>query len=391
MGSLYDALAQIPDYRDPRGVRYKLADLHFMIICAVLCNHLNAVEMAYYMEENLENFRKLLGIEAAPSHDTISRVFIHTDWTYLTKHLAEWITMNYPSEHILRNNMRVLHIDGKAIRSSANKGDGEKPPYLLNNMWEGETIGIVSLPVNDKSNEITAIPKLLDFLDIHGAIVTIDAIGMQREIVARILSKKGHFMIPVKENQRTLLESIEAERNRLIAEKRWDSLPRCVLKKLGHGRIEEYTLTVIRENSFLLEEFSGDDPFLSIARIGYLEKKTTDKKSGKISFSSVPIATDLCCIEPETFLGIRLSHWNIESQHWKLDVQLDEDHQRQRMGNSRSNMSALRRFVMALAKDKEHPKWTVPRFMTHCQNDFDGMVGSILKFAKEQKEEGKNG
>ena len=62
MGSLYDALAQIPDYRDPRGVRYKLADLHFMIVCAVLCNHLNAVEMAYYMEENLENFRKLLGI-----------------------------------------------------------------------------------------------------------------------------------------------------------------------------------------------------------------------------------------------------------------------------------------------------------------------------------------
>ena len=169
MGSLYDALAQIPDYRDPRGVRYRLADLHFMIICAVLCNHLNAVEMAYYMEENLENFRKLLGIEVAPSHDTISRVFIHTDWTYLTKHLAEWITMNYPSEHILRDSMRVLHIDGKAIRSSANKGDGEKPPYLLNSMWEGETIGkrklgvfgppflmVSSLQKEDEKDDISA-------------------------------------------------------------------------------------------------------------------------------------------------------------------------------------------------------------------------------------------
>ena len=95
---LYDALKEIPDYRDPRGVIYKLADLHLMMICAILCGMRNAVEIVEYISYKINDFRKILDVKSVPSHDTISRVYIHTDWTYLTKHLQDWLECNYPEK-----------------------------------------------------------------------------------------------------------------------------------------------------------------------------------------------------------------------------------------------------------------------------------------------------
>lgn len=380
MSSLYDALKLIPDYRHPKGTIYRLADLHFMMICAILCGMSDAVEIVEYISWKFDDFHKLLGIGRVPSHDTISRVYIHTDWTYLTKHLHEWLEKNYPTESRLYQRMRVIHIDGKAIRSSANRGAGEKPPYQLNYMEEGKTIGIRSLPIREKENEIIRIPELLDFLDISGAIVTIDAIGCQRAIMKRILSKGGHFMFPVKENQQRLLEAIKAECRRLEAMDRWAGLPKCRLSRIDHGRAEEYRLTVIEDTSFLLGEFGTGDAFMDIGRIGVIEKTAVHKQSGRRETVTSYVVTDLCSLEPESFLGIKLSHWNIEAEHWKLDVQLDEDHTRQRLGNSRTNSTAFRRLMLALAKSPEHPKWTVSKFRICCQNNFDMMVDSILRF-----------
>lgn len=385
MSSLYDALKLIPDYRHPKGTIYRLADLHFMMICAILCGMTDAVEIVEYISWKFEEFNELLGIRKVPSHDTISRVYIHTDWTFLTKHLQEWLDSNYPVESRLYQRMRVIHVDGKAIRSSANKGAGEKPPYQLNYMEEGKTIGILSLAINEKENEITRIPDLLDFLDITGAIVTIDAIGCQKGIIEKILAKNGHFMFPVKENQKRLYEAIRSECSLLKTAGRWDALPECWLKRVDHGRIEEYHLTVIEDTSFILEEFDAKSAFTEIGRIGVIEKVTTDKQSGKKESTTSYIATDVCSLNPENFLGIKLSHWNIEAQHWMLDVQLDEDHMRQRKGNSRTNSTALKRLVMALAKSPEHPKWTVSKFRIYCQNNFDGMVNSILRFGSSGK------
>ena len=292
MSSLRDALALIPDYRAKRGVRYSLADLHFMMICTILCGKRTAVDISYFIELHFGDFKKLLGIPGTPSHDTISRVFIFTDWSHLTKHLTDWFYENYPAESTLYQKMKVLHIDGKAIRSSAD--GGQKPPYQLNCMEEGKAISFGSLPIGEKDNEITAIPKLLDLLDIADAIVTIDAIGCQRKILERILAKKGHFMIPVKENQRNLLEACRAERNRLTAEGKWGSLPSCTLMKSDHGRIENYSLTVMEDTSFLLEEFPVDDVFLSIGRIGYIHKTVTEKRTEETAESETYVVTDLC-------------------------------------------------------------------------------------------------
>ena len=384
---LYDALREIPDYRDPRGVIYRLPDLHFMMICAIFCGMRDAVEISEWIGYRLKDFRKLLGVKRAPSHDTISRVYIHTDWNYLTKHLHDWVECNYPGHLKRYQEKKVIHIDGKAIKSSAEKGKGEKPPYQLNVMEDGKTLDIRSLSISSKENEITRIPDILDFLDLTGAIVTIDAIGCQRKIMKKILGKGGHYMIPVKENQPTLLEAIKSEKARLVMTGGWKKLDSCTLERCDHGRAEIYRLTLIRNTAFLLEEIAVESELTSIGNIGVMEKTTTDKQSGERSVTTSYIVTDLCDLTPENFLGIKLSHWNIEAQHWLLDVQLDEDHQRQRLGNSRTNSTAFRRLLLAMAKTADHPKWTVSKFMIHCQNRFDDMVASIFGMENLEKKD----
>ena len=381
----YDTLNEIPDYRDPRGVIYKLADLHFMMICAILCGMKNSVEIVEYISYRIDDFKKILDVKSVPSHDTISRVYIHTDWTYLTKHLQDWLECNYPEKSKLYQGRKIIHIDGKAIRASAEKGHGEKSPYQLNYQEEGKTIGVKSLSISDKQNEITRIPDMLDFLDLANTIVTIDAIGCQKKIMRKILSKGGHFMIPIKENQSTLLESVKAEKNRLILTGKWEDLPSFRLEKLEHGRCETYSLKIIENTEFLLENFEATDEFMNIARIGVIKKTTTNKITKETTITESYVATDLTDLEPENFLGIKLSHWNIEAQHWILDVQLDEDSQRQRLGNSKTNATAFRRFLLALAKNPEHPKWTVSKFMICCQNRFDEMVNALLGMGNIEK------
>ncbi len=190
----YDALKEIPDYRDPRGVIYKLADLHFMMICTILCGMRNGMEIVEYISYKIDDFRKILNVKSVPSHDTISRVYIHTDWTYLTKHLQDWLECNYPEKSKLYQE-------------------------------EGKDIGIRNLSISEKENEIKRISDMLEFLNLADAIVTIDAIGCQRKIMKKILPKGGHFIIPIKDNQTALLESVKTEKNRLILTGKWNVLP----------------------------------------------------------------------------------------------------------------------------------------------------------------------
>lgn len=152
------------------------------------------MEIVEYISYKIDDFRKILNVKSVPSHDTISRVYIHTDWTYLTKHLQDWLECNYPEKSKLYQE-------------------------------EGKDIGIRSLSISEKENEIKRISDMLDFLNLADAIVTIDAIGCQRKIMKKILSKGGHFIVPIKDNHTALLESVKPEKNRLILTGKWNVLP----------------------------------------------------------------------------------------------------------------------------------------------------------------------
>ncbi len=191
---LYDALKEIPNYHDPRGVIYKLADLHFMMICAILCGMRNTVEIVEYISYRIDDFRKILDVKSVPSHDTISRVYIHTDWTYLTKHLQDWLECNYSEKSKLYQGRREKHRYQRPLHFGEGKRDKMDPGHA-------GFPGSYRCDSHDRRNRL------------------------QRKIMKKILSKGGHFMIPIKDNQTALLESVKSEKNRLMLTGKWDELP----------------------------------------------------------------------------------------------------------------------------------------------------------------------
>ncbi len=133
---------QIPDPRERRGVRYKYADLLLIYMYAVLTGCSNATEIAYYAELKYRYFQELLGIDGIPSHDTFSRIMRMTDFEKLSESLQNWLAAEYPDICERYCGMKILHVDGKAVRAAGEKSRGEKPVYHLNAMYEGESIGV---------------------------------------------------------------------------------------------------------------------------------------------------------------------------------------------------------------------------------------------------------
>ena len=204
-------LERIPDPRHSRGVRYKFAHLLLISIYAVLAGHSEATEIAYYAELNREYFREVLGMEEMPSHDTFSRVLRFTSFERLTENLGEWLRENFPETYEKYGGYRVLHIDGKAARGASEKSKGEKPIYHLNAMYEGESIGVELRRVGEKENEISGLPEYLKQFNLADTIVTVDAMGCNQTVIEAIRRGGGRYVVPGKENQRRLQETITEE------------------------------------------------------------------------------------------------------------------------------------------------------------------------------------
>lgn len=350
--NLYIILDKIEDPRDKRGVRYKLSDLILMLIYGILSGMSEAVDVEFYIEEHFEYFEKLIGIKSVPSHDTFSRILRMIDFENLADTLSEWLNTYYPEQIIKFNGKKVLHIDGKAVKAATKKTEGESPVYLMNSMYEGGSISLYTEKIGDKGNEISFIPKYLKQFDLKDTIVTIDAIGCNKTTIDYIVKNKGNFILPVKENQRNLYESIEREVKRLKETKEFDELDKAEKKVKEHGRIEIYSSTMITDTKFLYDEYKNKSFYGEIARIGVIEKETSKKENGEyITKKTVSyVITDLETISIENLQNIKLSHWNIEANHWLLDVQLNEDRLTARNGNSTVNASILKRFCIRIKK-----------------------------------------
>ena len=210
-GKLLEILKEIPDPRYARGVRYRFSDLLLMCIYAVLAGHSDAVEIAYYVEINFKYFKELLGIETAPSHDTFSRVLRFTDFEALSTSLGRWLRENFPELYEKYRDKKILHIDGKAVRAASEKSKGEKPIYHLNAMYEGESIGVEIKRVGKKENEISCLPEYLKQFNLSDTVVTMDAMGCNRTVIEAVQGGGGNYVLPVKENQKNLYETIKEE------------------------------------------------------------------------------------------------------------------------------------------------------------------------------------
>lgn len=365
-------LEMVPDPRHKRGIRYKLSDLLLMLVYAALCGHSEGSEIAYYVELRFEYFKELIGLKKVPSHDTFSRIIQMVDFKAFSEMLGEWLWTYYPDICERYGEYRVLHADGKAIKGSAAKSEGERPVYMMNAMYEGESIGLKLTKIGKKENEISALPEFLKMFDLEKTIVTIDAIGCNSTVIRAIEEGGGKYVLPVKENQKKLLRVISAEIERLEKEGKYKDLPKAESLGKAHGRLEKIGATLIEDTSFIYRKMGETSCFSTVSKVLVVDKESQRKENGeeKTTRTRRIMITDLEVITVNELLKIHQSHWNVEMQHWLLDVQLDEDRKTARKGNASTNAAILRRLCLAVrAQDPELSEKPMKRFLMANEHD----------------------
>lgn len=369
---LIGILERVEDPRHRRGIRYRFADLLFICIYAVLAGHSEASEIAFYAELNWEYFKEMTQVKRVPSHDTFSRVLRMVSFENLSESLEEWLEEMFPDLCSRYEERKVLHVDGKAVRSAREKGKGEAPRYLLNAMYEGESIGLKLREVGEKENEISCLPGYLKLFDLKDTIVTIDAIGCNKPVIEAIVGAGGDYVLPVKENQKGLLRTIEKRIEKLKETGEYENLDCTEKVTKDHGRMEKIRTTLIEDTGFIYEELGLKSFFGTIAKIGVIEKKISQIQDGKEKKGETRqvIITSLEGISVENLLKIKQAHWNIEMQHWVLDVQLNEDGKRARKDEAMKNSAVLRRFCLMMKKrDAQYSEKPMKRFLMANEHD----------------------
>lgn len=368
--SLFEQFEVLEDPRDIRGKKYKLIDILIMTIYAILCGQTDYVNIAYFMKLKEGYFNELLGLEnGTPSHDCLSDLYAQIDSKRFMEIFIEWI-----SEIVKNKTGKKISIDGKAVRSATNKIQGGNIPYIVSAFLGDIGISIGQVKVDDKSNEITAIPDLLDLIDITGATITIDSIGVQEKIVNKIVEKGGHYVLKVKENQKQLLKDIKKYFNKqynLYGNKNIKYY-KTIGKDHGRSEIREYFL------SYDVSLISDKKKWKTVKAIAYTKIQTMINDEMTITDNYYIIDYEIDIIRLEEVIR---DHWNIEcGLHWRLDVILDEDHSRNRVGNSINNLSILRKIVFNLASlDDSFGKVPLKRKLTNYVLDFSKIERLIFE------------
>ncbi len=372
MNTLYNHFEVLEDPRDTRGKRHEMINILIMTIDGILCGYTDFTNLADFLKVHEDYFISLLNLEyGTPSHDTLSNVFAIIDSKKFMEIFIAWI------KQIINNNGLHLSIDGKAVKSARDKINGGNTPYIVSAFLSDIGISIGQVKVDDKSNEITAIPELIQLLDIEGKIITIDAIGTQEDICNLITSKekKGDYILKVKDNQKDLKDDIRTYFD--LGLKRDDTsiaIWETDYEK-NHGRIEKRIYYL----SYEVNCISNKDKWKSVHAIGRVDVHRIENDKEKITKHYYILSKDFSI---HTFMTTTREHWNIEcGLHWRLDVIMDEDHSRNRVGNSIDNLSLIRKIVFNIARlDKSMgEKLTLKQKMTRYTSDFNNIENLIFQ------------
>jgi predicted transposase YbfD/YdcC len=340
--NLNSFLGKIDDPRRDLTKLHNLNDILLIGIIAVICSANTWNEIEQYALEKEDFLRTFLELpNGIPSHDTFNRVFSAIDSEQFETCFIQWINS---LAKITQG--EIVAIDGKTIRGA--KANGKKSPVHMVSAWaSNNNLVLGQTKVNEKSNEITAIPKLLEVLSIEGAIVTIDAMGCQTEIVEKIIKKKADYILAVKGNQKQLHQNIKDEFRFSKSVKTITDLD------MGHGRIETRTCSVITNFEFI-EDNSKWKNLHSIIKI---ESIREFKNSTKTIETATRYYISNLKAEAKDFQNAIRSHWAIENKlHWTLDVAFCEDASRKRNGNAAQNFSILNKIALNLLKNDTSAK-----------------------------------
>jgi predicted transposase YbfD/YdcC len=355
--------------KDPRVVGrcdHLLSDILIVAVCTYITGGTDYQDMFLFCKERGEQLKgSLLELpNGTPSADTYERVFKSLDVESLRNCLC-----TYGKEILSGLAEKQIVLDGKKLKGVSPTSRGNFGLYILNAWVSENRICVGQEKVDDKSNEITAIPKVLESLDIEDSVVTIDAIGTQTEIAEQIREQKGHYLLSVKGNQKGLLDDIECA---FKTHHGYDSIEET---ERGHGRIETRRCSILPAKDFLLEENmkKWKDVFTLVRIDASREIKGVRKEETRYYISDENVT------QAAYYQELVRGHWGIENHlHWHLDVTFKEDQCRTRTGNAPENLSTIRKFalqIMSNAKDK----YSLKKRQYKAALDFEYMK-QLIKF-----------
>ena len=351
---LVEALQAVPDpRRQCQDLRHPLVDVLVVGFCGVLCGCDDFVEIEELGRSKEDLFRRFLELpHGVPSHDTFRRVFQAVSPQALQDSLIRWLRgVRQAAEP--RAEGEVIAIDGKALRRTCDRARGLGALHLVS-AWataNGLTLGQVA--VGADSNEVAAIPRLLELLDLKGCVVTIDAAGCQKDIAGQIVAKGADYVLALKENQPTLYEQVSDHfLERLGGAGRGGELRHQRQVEEGHGRTETREVFV----GSATEAMRGSGAWAGLASVVLVIRRCTDHATGQTSDEVRYFISSLPAKVKRLARAVR-QHWGIENGlHWVLDVAFNEDRVRQRDRNGAENLALLNRLAVSLLRQDKTVK-----------------------------------
>lgn len=330
--------ANITDPRIDRCKKHLLCDIIGIALCATIAGAENFVEMEDYAKEKATLLRTFLELpNGIPSHDTINRLFQAINPAEFADCLISW-----GKELVGFLKDKQVCLDGKTLRGTG-KGQGKSAGIVLLSAWvsqEGLTIG--QSEVDEKTNEITVLPEVLKSLDLEGALVSVDAMGCQREVASQVVGQKGDYLLALKGNQGDLQQQVQDFMQRF---KNTDKVSSSQQTDIGHGRIETRKCFISNDLSWI----DNAPLWKSLTTLVMVESTREFKNSSKKTETETRYYISSRMSTPEEMGQAVRNHWGIENQlHWYLDVAFAEDHCRARSGNAAQNLSTLRKIILQL-------------------------------------------
>jgi predicted transposase YbfD/YdcC len=329
---------------DPRVVgrtKHLLLDILVIAVMGALCGAESFEDLELFGEVKEPWLRTFLSLpNGIPSHDTFARVFARLNPTQFHESFLKWTRAVFEA-----SGGKLVALDGKTIRRSFDKGSAQESLHMVS-AWAVEN-GLVlgQLKVDDKSNEITAIPKLLDLLALKGCTVTIDAIGCQTDIASHIVDKKADYVFSLKANQKGCFEEVktffQAEHSSGPKDQR-SALQFIETNDKAHGRIETRRYCQSSDVLWLKKQWKGIQSIGMVEATRILGEKTSTER--RYFLSSLPL-------DVARFSTAVRGHWGIENcLHWCLDVTMNEDKSRIRKGHAAENFALLRKIALNMLK-----------------------------------------
>jgi len=337
---LFDYFTHVSDPRSANA-RHRLFDIFVIALCAVISGAEGWEDMEEYGQAQAEWFAQFLELpHGIPSHDTFRRVLSRLQPDELTQCFVHWT-------EALRESLdgEIVAIDGKTLRRSFNHAASQGAIHMVSAWANAHRLVLGQLKVDDKSNEITAIPKLLKMLELEGAIVTIDAMGCQKEIAKTLTEQGAEYVLALKDNHPTL----HGEVHLLFEDVKAARLPHITAARhtttdADHGRLETRHYWITSD----IECLGGKGSWAKITSVGLVESHR--EVGGAVSIEQRFFLTSLPCDAVRFAQAVR-EHWGVENAlHWVLDVSFREDDCRIRQGHGAQNMAVLRHMALNLLR-----------------------------------------